>query len=542
MQRSMSRRHEGPGERVRAWAWSLVVLGCGHAAACVVGGRFECIDDPACREGGIQGTCERSGYCSFPDDGCESGARYSRFAPAALATECTDVPGTTGPTTGFGATTDADASEGSDGAPPVDAGPPAVRAPHEVTCGDGLTEAPELCDDGNLQDADGCNHDCVPSGTPLWTIVENGQVGGDDIAYAVALMPDGDIVATGRTAGDSGDVWMSRYDPDDGTKRRAWQYSTALADEGRSISVDAGSVIYIAGTTATEAALQNQFLRAYYDDLLDGGLPEGNVELLWNRTISSPMAADDRGRAVALRPSHDQIVLAGSYGHVEAPTHPDAHARGFPPDGTNATWTCSAGIDALGNEAWAAAVTVEGRTFLGGTVRTAMNNGRTDAWLGEIDLADGTGTVGFAWTARVGELATNEVIDALALHPDGALVAAGHVDNHGFWSIWTFDGVELTRTVADDPEASEIRGVAVDGTGAIVTVGQHASAAGMLDIEVVKYDPGGDVLWSDVHDGEAHADDRAHAVVIADDGSIVVAGQARAPASDSDIWLRKYAP
>jgi hypothetical protein len=187
-------------------------------------------------------------------------------------------------------------------------------------------------------------------------------------------------------------------------------------------------------------------------------------------------------------------------------------------------------------------VTAEGRTFLAGPVRTAMNNARTDAWLGEIDLTVGTGVVGFAWTARVGELATNEVINALALHPDGPLVAAGHLDNHGFWSTWTPDGGELTRTVADDAEESEIRGIAVDATGAVVTVGQHASAQGMLDIEVVKYDPTGAVLWTDLHDGEAHADDRAHAVVIADDGTIVVAGQARAPASDSDIWLRKYAP
>jgi cysteine-rich repeat protein len=530
--------------RMRPW-W-LGALGCGPAAACVacvVGGRFECIDDPACREGEVQGTCEPSGFCSFPDGGCDSGARYSRFAPDALAGKCTEARGSTSSSTGFGATTDADGSDGSsEGSPPVDAGPPALRKPHTVTCGDGLVEAPELCDDGDLEDADGCNHDCVPSGTPLWTILENGGAGGDDIAYAVALMPGGDIVATGRTAGDAGDVWMSRYDPEDGTKRRAWQYSTALPDEGRGVAVDAASVIYIVGTTATEAALQNQFLRAYYDDLIDGGLPDGNVELLWSRTITSPLAADDRGRAVALRPSHDQIVLAGSYGDADAPTHPDAHARGFPLDGSSATWTCSVGIDAFGNEAWAAVVTAEGRTFLAGPVRTAMNNARTDAWLGEIDLTVGTGVVGFAWTARVGELATNEVINALALHPDGPLVAAGHLDNHGFWSTWTPDGGELTRTVADDAEESEIRGIAVDATGAVVTVGQHASAQGMLDIEVVKYDPTGAVLWTDLHDGEAHADDRAHAVVIADDGTIVVAGQARAPASDSDIWLRKYAP
>lgn len=532
MQRSMSRR-------VRTWTWLFATFACGAAAACVVGGRFACLEDPACRDGDIQGTCEVVGYCSFPDDSCDSGARFSRFAPDDLAGKCTDIALAT---TGLPGGDTTIALESSDDGPPVDAGPPSVRNPHEVTCGDGLTEDPELCDDGNLADADGCNHDCVPSGTPLWTIVENGQVGGDDIAYAVALMPGGDIVATGRNAGDSGDVWMSRYDPDDGTKLRAWQYSTQLADEGRGIVVDDSSMIYVVGTTATENALQNQFVRVYYDRLLDGGEPGGAVELVWGKGITSPMAADDRGRAVGLRASHGQVVVAGSYGHANAPEHPDAHARGYPMAGVDPQWTCGGGIDALGNEIWATAVADDGRVFVGGVVRTSNNNTRTNAWLGEIRLEDDVGNVGFVWTSRVGVQSTTEVITALALHPDGALLAAGHLDNHWFWSTWSPTGDELARVVADDADVSEIRGIAVDGTGAVVTVGFHATVAGLLDIEVIKYDPTGAVLWTDLHDGEAHEDDRAHGVVIGDDDTIVVAGQARAPASNSDIWLRKYAP
>lgn len=41
-------------------------------------------------------------------------------------------------------------------------GPPSV-------CGDGIAEADELCDDGNRTDEDGCNTDCMPSGSVVWS-------------------------------------------------------------------------------------------------------------------------------------------------------------------------------------------------------------------------------------------------------------------------------------------------------------------------------------------------------------------------------------
>ncbi len=40
----------------------------------------------------------------------------------------------------------------------------------EGRCGNGVLEEPEACDDGNDEDADGCNRDCTISGSPLWTV------------------------------------------------------------------------------------------------------------------------------------------------------------------------------------------------------------------------------------------------------------------------------------------------------------------------------------------------------------------------------------
>jgi len=41
---------------------------------------------------------------------------------------------------------------------------PAARAQVAAVCGNGAVEAPELCDDGNLIDGDGCDSNCTPTG------------------------------------------------------------------------------------------------------------------------------------------------------------------------------------------------------------------------------------------------------------------------------------------------------------------------------------------------------------------------------------------
>ncbi len=51
-------------------------------------GAFLCFSDEECRLGGDQGTCEPIGYCSFVDDGCETGKRYGEFAGDSLGGRC----------------------------------------------------------------------------------------------------------------------------------------------------------------------------------------------------------------------------------------------------------------------------------------------------------------------------------------------------------------------------------------------------------------------------------------------------------------------
>jgi hypothetical protein len=103
--RSLPRRHPIGDPRV------AVVLGAiSGLFGCVPVGAFSCIDDSEC---GAAGSCELDGYCASVDDGCESGRRYSRYAPQAVAGRCVPLAaGTTGTggSSGLGTVTTLDGS------------------------------------------------------------------------------------------------------------------------------------------------------------------------------------------------------------------------------------------------------------------------------------------------------------------------------------------------------------------------------------------------------------------------------------------------
>lgn len=75
--------------------WCVLVVAA-SLGACTDATAFACKDDDECSTAAMQGTCEPSGYCSFPADDCDSGRRYGAHAPAALAGTCVPLDDTTG--------------------------------------------------------------------------------------------------------------------------------------------------------------------------------------------------------------------------------------------------------------------------------------------------------------------------------------------------------------------------------------------------------------------------------------------------------------
>ncbi len=71
-------------------------------------------------------------------------------------------------------------------------------------CGDGNVQrsAGEACDDGDGENGNGCNVDCVVSGTVLWTEMYSTDIGtSNDHASDVDVGDDGTILVVGRVRG-----------------------------------------------------------------------------------------------------------------------------------------------------------------------------------------------------------------------------------------------------------------------------------------------------------------------------------------------------
>lgn len=79
---------------------ALLLLGATALPSCVSTGVFNCNSDAQCVNGAESGRCEPNGFCSFPDDTCESGQRYGNLASADFAGQCTAIDPLDGSTDG----------------------------------------------------------------------------------------------------------------------------------------------------------------------------------------------------------------------------------------------------------------------------------------------------------------------------------------------------------------------------------------------------------------------------------------------------------
>jgi hypothetical protein len=63
---------------------ALIALGCGNH-------EFVCASNDQCVDGDVQGTCEPTAFCSFPDTSCDSQRRYGELAASDLAGQCVEL-------------------------------------------------------------------------------------------------------------------------------------------------------------------------------------------------------------------------------------------------------------------------------------------------------------------------------------------------------------------------------------------------------------------------------------------------------------------
>jgi uncharacterized delta-60 repeat protein len=104
-------------------------------------------------------------------------------------------------------------------------------------------------------------------------------------------------------------------------------------------------------------------------------------------------------------------------------------------------------------------------------------------------------------------------------------------DTSGLWTA-TYNG--------DADNNDVVGGVAIDSAGNVVAVGSTFDAAQNDDVWIRKYAPDGTVQWTQTF--HAVTSDVAHAVAIAANDDIFVAGSSFTLEDDRDVWVRRYDP
>lgn len=480
---------------------------------------FACAASDDCQDGGSPGTCEPSGFCSFPDPECLSGSRYGDHAGDGLAGDCVPAEGTGSESVGddatqvgsledtAAATTDADTTGNVTTITttvtttmPGDGSTTDVPLP---SCGDGVLDPGEGCDDMNDAVGDGCN-DCELGGEILWSLVEDGGANLRDGMLGVAL-------------GSGDEIFVGGF------------FTTELTPEiaARQMALD-GTVVW---TTIVP------------------GDPAWTSALTWGIDV------DEANRpAVAADASGDWVVVQ------------------FEDDGEIA-WQASEPGEAyglsIGASVWVCGLTANGvgRILSYGDTGTVTNRLEgtghpVDGFGWDIVVDDGTlvvaGTLdtatprGYLWRVDPGGNLLAE-LDFGTEHHNALAVAVGAptiwIGGHSDplltgWVARTdamlqlLDGpIDVTGPRMD----GNIHGITIGPAGEVVAVG-WTDVDGFAEGLVQKFSADAELIWQRTYDVHAGEPDQLRDVVVASDGTIVVAGHAGGLNPMGDAWVMRVTP
>lgn len=467
--------------------------------SCFGAADFRCRDDDDCRWGERTGTCEATRYCSYPDDTCESGARYSDQA-GTFANACVDPP----PSSGTSTSTSTGTSSGAESTS-SDTGGSTTASPQPV-CGDAVPEGAEACDDGNAVDGDGCNTDCVASGSPRWDPPAGVHSGGDDLDAVfldVDVRPDDTAIAVGREDALDADALLVLWN-EQGEPVWAVQYDRGLGDDRASgVTAGVGSEIFVSGNSP------NPDDQAGWIGVVEPA--NGDVETFaWTGQSNSVAIA-------YLYPS--VLVVAGHSG-------PLLGARAFT-EMLTPQWTAEEMISGAMDEVVAA----PGRDV-------AFAAGRVDDHARLVELAPGAADP--LVPLFDGEASTG--VQGLALDDVGFAIG-GYVGarmRDGWVQRVSRTGEPLWSWSSEGEGEDEVEDVAIAPSGEVIACGFTTALA--QDARVWKLSPEGELRWTWTWAEAWPNDDVARAVAVRSDGDIIAVGGRTADDGATDAWIVRLAP
>lgn len=469
------------------------------------------------------------------------------FPPACFDPRVTDITGDSSSDTGPGLETGTGSSSGSSstGVDPDDSsGPPPAICGNGVVegdevcddgvndgsyggctpdcsaladfCGDGIQNGTEACDDGDDIDGNGCNVNCVVSGTVLWTVTYDGPDHGPDAARGVAVDVDDAIIVTGAvsTAGNSS-AWVRKYTPS-GAAIWTEVFPSANDDSfaGPVVTLSNGDIVFGGGfDTANAPTSPDAWLRR----ISSLGAP------VWTRTHASPQGhwdavadvdIDDNGYLYAL-------FTEGNRGFV----------RKYDPEGAE-LWSRFLD-DSI--RPWALATDANGGSVVVG------NDGSGVGFTPHITRLDSDGQV--EWSQDLEEYSnsyfTTVDVDAVGNIVAGLLSVAS--DNRLVFFDPAGTSIGAVFPHVTDPGV-RTESVVLLADGQIIAGGVKGADAHLW---VTRYSADGDELWTYTYNGDdwGYGIDTVTSLTVDSSGNVIAVGFIQdVAATIQDVWVTKFAP
>jgi cysteine-rich repeat protein len=392
-----------------------------------------------------------------------------------------------------------------------------------TVCGDVEVVAPELCDDGNVVDSDGCNADCTPSGVVLWSTTVD--VGAQDTATGIAQLEDGRFVVSASSAdlelNASQDIAYAIVDATGQLDERHRIDGSGFAETGTEtdggedvVAIEGGFVLvgyeYVDNLELVTMPAECPWITAFD---LEGGT-------LWTETAPNV----PRGRGMAVTASDGTLYVGG---HQSTPAWLRAYTfRGNP------KWSLGPDLEPGGCNGCDRVTALA--PIAGGVVVGAILAGDgADAWLAVID-ENATERWSTVWNYGADERVLDVAADA-----DDNVYAFGDVANGTLQFVRKYapDGELLWQL--DEPCGADLACIA----WTFSPEGGFAATAvdGMGDARVVRCDEEGELRW------EATLPEIAGvslaAIRITADNQVAIAGRAHdAVAGTSDLVVALVSP
>jgi hypothetical protein len=358
---------------------------------------------------------------------------------------------------------------------------------------------------------------CSPVYSQLWIRTFDGPAHWQDMYYAMALDPLGNVVATGFTqiivAQETVPFLLTaKYDPDG---NRQW---LRVQDRGSGLAVacDRNGNIYVTSSCTEETG---GLTIKYY--------PDGNIA--WIRSDGfffwgSDIITDRNGDIYVTGSVSDSLNPIVQYA-VTVKYGSDGSLKWMRVDSTG-DWTVAIGLDSLGN------VYVAGDDS--GPAYLVMKYSPD----GRLLWRQGSNLRGYGMS--------------IAVSPNGDVYVTGSLGSGSYDAIATVkyssDGEEQWVRIYDGPGWDYGYPVVIDNEGNCYVAGASGTQPGpwpLFDFVTIKYSPAGEELWVRRYDGSGK-DDFPFAITTDFEGNVYIGGWSQVPQDSinykADYTLLKYDP